>query len=46
MTTYKQEGFVKIININPPTEKEIEKILHSIVNKEGANFLNVAFNKF
>lgn len=35
---------MKTFSINPPTDKEIEKVLYTIINKEGAN--NLALNKF
>ena len=38
------KGFVKTMSINPPTDKEIEKVLYNIINKEGAT--NLAINKF
>jgi hypothetical protein len=43
---YEMMGYVKTLKINPPTDKEIEKVLHQICNKEGANSLNIALNKF
>ena len=46
MLDYKGYGYVKVLAINPPTDREIEKVLHGIVNKEGANCQNVAMNKF
>ena len=46
MLDYKGYGYVKIQSINPPTDREIEKVLHNIVNKEGANSENIALNKF
>lgn len=39
-------GYVYTLKINPPTDKEIEKVLHQICNKEGANSSNIALNKF
>jgi hypothetical protein len=33
----RSQGFVKQLSINPPTEKEIEKVLYTIINKEQAN---------
>ena len=43
---YAQEQWVQTLKINPPTDKEIEKVLFSIINKEGANNNNIALNKF
>jgi len=37
MLDYKGYGYVKVLSINPPTDREIEKVLHNILNKEGAN---------
>lgn len=34
------------MSINLPTEKEIDKVLHGIVNKEMANTQNLAMKKF
>jgi DNA polymerase III delta prime subunit len=39
-------GYTQTLKINPPTDKEIEKVLHQICNKEGANSSNIALNKF
>jgi hypothetical protein len=44
MTDYFLQGFIKFLSINPPTEKEIEKVLYNIINREGAS--NLAMNKF
>lgn len=44
MNDFVYKGFVKTFGINPPTDKEIEKVLYNIINKEGA--FNIAINKF
>lgn len=44
MQEYMSKGFIKTMSINPPTDKEIEKVLYTIINKEGAT--NLAINKF
>jgi hypothetical protein len=44
MIDHVSAGFVKTLSINPPTDKEIEKVLYLIINKEGAS--NIAINKF
>jgi len=44
MVEYLQMGYVKTLGFNAPTDKEIEKVLYSIANKEGAS--NLALNKF
>lgn len=47
MNDCKQAGFIKVLNINPPTDKEIEKVLYMIINKEvGHSTKNLALNKF
>ena len=43
---YAEEKWVQTLKINPPTDKEIEKVLFSIINREGANSGNIALNKF
>ena len=43
---FAQYGYVQSLKINPPTDKEIEKVLFGIINKEGANSYNIALNKF
>ncbi len=45
MGEYLLEGVVRTLSLNPPTEKEIEKILFSILDKE-VHSLNIAQNKF
>ena len=43
----RHQGFVKQLSINQPTDKEIEKVLHYIVNKEMSSASNnIAINKF
>ena len=37
-------GYVRQLSINPPTDREIEKVLFNIINKEGGT--NLAVNKF
>lgn len=32
---YAMMGFVQTLKINPPTDKEVEKVLHQILHKEG-----------
>ena len=44
MQDHQTTGFVKILQLNPPTDKEIEKVLHQIINREGGS--NIAINKF
>lgn len=39
-------GVVKVLNVNPPVEKEIEKVLYNILHKEGGPSSNLAINKF
>lgn len=43
MDEHFRAGFVKQLSINPPTEKEIEKVLFEIATKEGLE--NIAMNK-
>lgn len=43
MDEHFRAGFVKQLSINPPTEKEIEKVLFEIAMKEGLE--NIAMNK-
>ena len=35
---------MKVLSLNQPTDKEIEKVLFNIINKEGAS--NIAINKY
>lgn len=44
MVDHLGSGFVKSLSFNPPTDKEIEKVLYNIINKEGAS--NIAINKY
>lgn len=44
MNDHLTAGFIKVLQLNPPTDKEIEKVLHGIINKEGG--ANIAINKF
>ena len=44
MDEYLAAGYVKQLSINPPTDREIEKVLFNIINKEGGT--NLAVNKF
>lgn len=44
MTDYFLQGYIKFLQLNPPTDKEIEKVLYNIINREGAS--NLAMNKF
>ena len=44
MLTYSGQGLVKRLSLNAPIDKEIDKILQSIINKEGCS--NLAVNKF
>ena len=40
------QGLVATLKINPPTDRETDKILHDIVNKECGTNSNIALNKF
>ena len=44
MDEYLAAGYVRQLSINPPTDREIEKVLFNIINKEGGT--NLAVNKF
>ena len=44
MDEYLAAGYVKQLSISPPTDREIEKVLFNIINKEGGT--NLAVNKF
>ena len=37
---------VATLKINPPTDRETDKILHDIINKECGSNCNIALNKF
>lgn len=46
MNEFLPQGLVATIKINPPTDREVDKILHDIINKECGQNCNLALNKF
>ena len=46
MKDFFEQGLIASIKFNPVTDREIEKILHEIINRECGDSSNLALNKF